>query len=165
MTFKLYMTLPIIIAALSLGGCSSSDDDDGGSTDTGTTTSTDGNGTTDGGSTDAGAGNSDTSAIAGLWDFTETINGEIDVYYIEILADGRFFEWDYQGDSFDQGDNCYLTGEFTITSLGGDRYILQGEEVSMSVSNGELTVVTPNDGTFVLPALMGITSTDFNACT
>ncbi len=47
---------------------------------------------------------------------------EIGVYF----TDDKLFFWDYFGDSFDQGDDCYINEEIgTIVSVDGDVYTIR----------------------------------------
>lgn len=49
--------------------------------------------------------------IVGLYDFSSTYaNGIIDEYYIQISENGFVTDFDYQGDTYDVGENCYDIG-------------------------------------------------------
>jgi hypothetical protein len=60
--------------------------------------------------------------ISGVWDATNTIGQEIDEIYVVIRANGESITYDYNGDSFDQGSNCYISYSETLTDLGGGEF-------------------------------------------
>ena len=68
--------------------------------------------------------NSSITDIVGVWDDSETLdNGEIDEVYLVIRSSGEVFFYDYDGDSFDKGANCYYSGSFgAFTSLGNANF-------------------------------------------
>ncbi|MCG8313841.1 MAG: lipocalin family protein [Pseudomonadales bacterium] len=45
--------------------------------------------------------------IVAVYDISEVIDGDLDVYYMVIAEDGSYYSYDFQGDEFDQGDDCY----------------------------------------------------------
>lgn len=141
------------------GGTGTTTGDTTGGTGTTTGDTTGGTGTTTGGT----EGSSDLSAIAGLWDVTEDIDGLEDVFYTEIFADGNIILWDYDGDEFDAGENCYFTFQITGVNLGNNRYNLGGDEVTMRVINNEL-VGSDAFGEFRFPRVTAFTSAEFNEC-
>jgi len=65
-------------------------------------------------------GQSDTSAIAGLWDSTDASID--DVAFIEISTNGRLNIFDYLGDGDFGGANCYQRFGGEVQDLGGDTY-------------------------------------------
>lgn len=78
--------------------------------------------------------------FVGIWDQTEEIQGETDVIYLYIGSDGVATEYDYDGDSFDQGENCYYIyrNEFSLTRNGANYTFTQENETfstSLSISN------------------------------
>ena len=121
------------------------------------------------------------AAIAGLYDASTEEEGAIDEIYVEILADGTFTLYDYDGDDFDQGENCYFIATGQLASLGGDSYRLTGEEFgeveAMLVRSGDSLVLTftdtfDDDGDGDTTETFGeswtlvtnLSSTDFNEC-
>ena len=109
------------------------------------------------------------AAISGLWNnsLAEEDSGDIDVFYLEITATGLWNNYDYRGDNVDLGANCYLVSTGQVSSLGGTNYrVTLADDVlefSAVVTNGRL-VVTGNVGTATLPAVVGLSSVDFNLC-
>lgn len=107
-------------------------------------------------------------AIAGLWNNSNTEEGGvIDVYYLEITSEGLWNNFNYRGDSVDQGENCYDLFPGRVISLGSTNYQvstpLGSFEVSAVVTDGRL-VVTNNTSSVTLPAVTGISAMDFNEC-
>jgi hypothetical protein len=95
------------------------------------------------------------SDISGVWDASRTFGQEVDEYYVIIKESGVTVSYDYDGDSFDQGDNCYYKYSDAISGLGNDDFeiILEDGNIinaSMKVSNNDL-VVTVNDFTQTWP--------------
>ncbi len=84
----------------------------------------DGNGTVGLASCPSLQGSGDFSAIAGLYDLTEEVDGEVDVFYTEITATGEVNGFDFQGDELDGGENCYLIdrGSSILTAMGGSTF-------------------------------------------
>lgn len=71
-------------------------------------------------------GGGDLSSISGLWDYSyiHPVFGE-DILYFEILPSGELYDYDYQQDEFDGGDNCYfIDGPQTIDALGDNEYYI-----------------------------------------
>jgi len=63
--------------------------------------------------------------IDGVWDFTETSQSGEDQIYVSIDSDtNEYVIYDYFGDSFDQGPDCYLKYSEVITDLGGGLFEL-----------------------------------------
>ena len=132
----------------------------------------------------------DTRAIAGLYDVSEVDEGLLDVLYLEIASDGGFTVYDYDGDDFDQGDNCYFAETGRFESLGGDRYRVfpagdEGVVVDADAETNDVELVRSSDGlrvsyvdtfdededgdtaetlVFVYPSVTNLSSTDFNSC-
>ena len=105
-----------------------------------------------------------TSAIAGLWDFTQSYGAEgTDVFYILFRSNGTGAVYDWMGDSYDMGENCYTNSEFTFESLGGDRYATPTFAFNASQQNGNLSFSDP-DGRGVFPSAVGLSAVDFNSC-
>ncbi len=184
MIYRQFFYSSVVALTIAMAGCSSSGGDSGTTGGTGTTTgdttggtgtTTGGTGTTTGDTTGGGTGtttgdttggtdgNTDLSAIAGLWDVTEDVDGLEDVAYTEIFADGTLVVWDYDGDEYDAGENCYFRFSITGENLGNNRYNLGGDEVTMRVINNEL-VGSDEFGDFRFPRVTAFTSAEFNAC-
>lgn len=102
-----------LAALLALAGC----DGDDGSGD---------RGVPDLGAVDDGRA-PDTRAIAGLYDASYLEFGEEDEVNVDIGVDGTWTEYDFEGDAFDAGPNCYSIVEYRVTPLPeGDRYRIDG---------------------------------------
>lgn len=64
------------------------------------------------------------SDIIGVWDFTEDFGslGQ-DEAYLVILSSGASFVYDYQGDSFNNEENCYSRHkDYHLTDLGNGQF-------------------------------------------
>lgn len=117
-------------------------------------------------------------AIAGLYDASYEEFGERDVLYVEAAADGTWTEYDYEGDGFDGGGNCYTIADYRVARLEGDRYRIVradgGERAreAVLVRVGESLRVTFADAggetsdsvTEIWLVLEGLSATDFEPC-
>jgi len=52
------------------------------------------------------------SDISGIYDSGSTEDGITDEMYLVIRSNGTWTEYDYAGDEFDQGANCYVVADF-----------------------------------------------------
>jgi len=109
------------------------------------------------------------ASIAGLWDDSYTFpNGTVNITYLQITADGRYVNYDYRGDSFDLGQNCYETiaGVITEEDGGGYRSVVLGEELRFDAiaEGGQLRVTFEGGAMTTLAEVTGVSTTDFNAC-
>lgn len=105
-------------------------------------------------------GNTDTSAIEGLWD----VSADDDIQYIQYTADGIYYNWDYEGDANGSGENCYdRSPGFPILNLGGNRYDGLGE-IATIVVDGDSMTLSDSFGTDVFPRVTGIAIVDLNEC-
>ena len=142
-------------------------------------------GTGGGGETGANPGDGDVSEIAGLYDASYQENGLTDVIYVGVTADGAWTEYDYDGDEYDQGENCYFITGGRVRRLEGNTYLVSytGEDAPGEGDVGMLTRTA--DGLFIeyvdrfdedgdgdteetltelWPHLVGISAVDFNGC-
>jgi hypothetical protein len=81
--------------------------------------------------------------IVGVWDGTEDMGQEgKDESYLVIDANRSMSFYDYDGDSYDQGDNCYwiFKNFATLVSLGNDRYTLDPVDAEEASSVIKLVV-------------------------
>jgi len=124
-------------------------------------------------SASAAPGVSDTSAIAGFWDGTNTNdNGDQDVYYILTSDNGLATYYDYLGDTVDNGDDCYFIYTENITYFGDDSYLYDGlysdgspyeyAEIS-SIVNSMYSFVGSSGVRFSLPPAT-VNLSDLNEC-
>lgn len=105
-------------------------------------------------------GNTDTSAIEGLWD----VSVDDDIQYIQYTASGIYFNWDYEGDANGSGENCYdRSPGFPVLNLGGNRYDGLGEIATIVVSGDSMTL-SDSFGTDVFPRVTGLAIADLNEC-
>ncbi|MFK7997030.1 MAG: hypothetical protein AB8B87_23040 [Granulosicoccus sp.] len=85
----------------------------------------------------------DTSAIAGLWDATTLVDGQSDVVYWNLAADGVLRRYDYQQDGITgaMGDNCYLVDDpITLSPEEGDTYSIFNVAVTAVRNDQTLTI-------------------------
>ncbi|MDY7025247.1 MAG: hypothetical protein SVC26_02770 [Pseudomonadota bacterium] len=62
--------------------------------------------------------------LVGVYDESYEVDGVIDELYFEITANGEEIVYDYLGDSFDLGPNCYLKETLgRLTPQGDDQYV------------------------------------------
>lgn len=90
--------------------------------------------------------NATTSDIVGTWDVsTEEANNTTDVYYVKINSDGTYVDYDFDGDSFDQGDDCYYRWEGTYENLGDGDFSFDGEEAIHIERSGNNLIISADD--------------------
>jgi len=88
--------------------------------------------------------------ITGVWDISSAVGQEFDERYmnisiysnppasIELSSRGRILDYDYLGDSFDQGPDCYRTAnDDEILDLGNGEFVIidgDGRELFFSAN-------------------------------
>jgi hypothetical protein len=89
------------------------------------------------------------SSIVGVWDVSSQQGQEVDEMYTVIRANGTGADYDYMGDSFDQGANYYAVDNYTITTVKTNTYKLSyddGFEATLSISVKGDTMSYSTDG-------------------
>ena len=107
--------------------------------------------------------------IVGTWDASEEVGQEVDELYSIIKADGSITEYDYDGDSFDQGENCYYKYEYvTLVDQGEGDFSVEynGTEVAtvkINLSGNTMEVSgTDEEGSFTSSSVRSdLTEDDF----
>jgi hypothetical protein len=107
--------------------------------------------------------------IHGLWDFSQGYgDGVHNVRYIEVTEGGILRVWDYRGDTYDQGDNCFFSNDLTIERTGGSAYRLSDGDTMLDISAtaapGELILIFDSGRSLRLPKVDTLSSTDFTRC-
>ena len=101
-----------------------------------------GNGSAEGGS----PGVTSLSSIVGVYDWSILdADGTIDEWYLAIAPSGWISDYDYQGDSYNRGRNCYVIERNweRLAHLGDNRFVfLNGDIVKADFFSGSL-VFTP----------------------
>ena len=96
---------------------------------------------------DGGGGSSSTAPslvdIAGVWDASRTSGQDIDENYIVFKINGQMVTYDYMGDSYDEGQNCYEKVLSIIKDLGNGKFMVVSEDgerdyVQISLSSNKL---------------------------
>ncbi len=103
-------------------------------------------------------------SILGLWLLNST---EGDINYIHITDDVVTF-YDYMGDEFDEGPDCYNIGSDEILAVDGNTYTFQDPfdseatiDVEITAKGNQLTVVQPFGGaTFTITFTKSTVSID-----
>lgn len=117
------------LAAVILTGCGSDDNDDG---------------------SQAGL-----ELISGVWDAFDLEGQLVDEGYLYISPNGEITSYDYLGDSFDNGDNCYSEFfEGTVSFVSDSLYVFEnvdGEEreLDIRVTNDILRLSPVDDESLV----------------
>jgi hypothetical protein len=116
-----------------------------------------------GGGSSGGQDVTSLSQLAGVWDFSEGTN---DVWYIYFDQNGNVSDYDYQGDTVDNGADCYKADVNwdTITHVSGNTFRSTSSGVEFTAvidSNGALVTKDPG-GTTIFPAT-NVTLADINA--
>lgn len=90
--------------------------------------------------------------ISGVWDTSEQNEQYIDESYLFINQSGITNDYDYRGDSYDNGQNCYSKSTGTIRSLGDNLFETIDADgfrmiFAMSLADNTLTsdVISIND--------------------
>lgn len=105
-----------------------------------------------GGGGDTECRNASLSDMVGTWDYTEDYGSEgTDVYYIKISADGTWSDYDYYGDTFDNGQDCYEVDHSSINGLGAGNFV-DGDQVPFKAEIcGSSLRLTENRTSITLP--------------
>ena len=142
--FKLHPILIILVSlALGVAACSSSDDND--ASDNNNDPSTESSELSDQAPEllNTGEPGGDITAIAGLWDGSDTIGEVTDVVYWNMAANGVLTRFDYQQDGVASatGENCYINGDpITVTPESDDTYSISDVAVTAVRTNQSLTI-------------------------
>lgn len=70
------------------------------------------------------------SDISGFWNTTRTVNDAQDIGYVEISTSGELTHYNYMGDGFDRGDDCYVVSApsgleyLTLTPTGAGTFLI-----------------------------------------
>ncbi len=106
-----------------------------------------------GGSTSSDGDATTLADIVGVWDETETDENGTDESYLVFTASGDLTIYDYQGDSYDMGENCYEKEMLIITDQGSGIFsITDAQEtedpfsVALSLSSDRITATFTDDG-------------------
>lgn len=80
--------------------------------------------------------------------------GLLDTIYLFISDTGEVIQYDYLGDDFEQGPNCYSVTELSMRYLDDDRYLYDSQsELIATVSNNRLSITDVSTGeTDIIPA-------------
>ena len=98
--------------------------------------------------------NTENDSVIGLWQLDSS---EGDVYYVNITTEIVTF-YDYLGDEYDEGPECYEIISYEILDVNGDTYTFEDPldpeatiQVEVTVSGNQLTVEQPfGSGTVTL---------------
>lgn len=90
--------------------------------------------------------NDENTSVLGLWQLNSV---EGDIRYVNITTE-TVTEYDYMGDDFDEGPECYEIDIQEILNINGSKYTFEDPfdpeatiEVDVTVNGNELTVVQP----------------------
>jgi len=88
--------------------------------------------------------------LVGVWDITEKIEQNIDEKFFIVEENGHTIDFDYDGDSYNNGSNCYYRYDSaTLTDLGeGDFLAKDGSEESIlniTILGNTLTIINSHD--------------------
>lgn len=90
------------------------------------------------------------SDVVGVWDMTETSEYGEDVYYMSITEYGDLIFYDYDGDTYDQGQDCYfeIDPSMTLTDLGEGKFELSNgtDYTNISLSTGADSLIMTVEG-------------------
>ncbi|MDZ7683358.1 MAG: hypothetical protein U5J63_17025 [Fodinibius sp.] len=95
---------------------------------------------------DSSSNSGEETSVEGLW---LTDSNEGDISYVHITNTIVSF-YDYQGDDFDQGEDCYIIGREEILEIDGNIYKFADPEnpgktidIRLTAQGNKLTVVQP----------------------
>lgn len=83
------------------------------------------------------------SDISATWDAKVTVGEEVDEIYLVIKDHGEMVLYDYDGDSYDDGSDCYYKYSVAITDLGDGFFEIYGDvadthTVKLEISDSQL---------------------------
>jgi hypothetical protein len=100
--------------------------------------------------------------LVGVWDETyETEEGLVNEHYVVITFQGQYKIYDYQGDSYDQGDNCYDLYSWQMISYGNNEFGFQGLDYTLYLSVSGDILTTWNDEESGDTPRIDLTTSDF----
>ena len=86
------------------------------------------------------------SDIIGVWDASTREGQLIGEVYTVIKSDGSYITYDYDGDSFDNGDNCFNIYDGTLIDLGSGNFEIEnGPSYYITVKGNTMTTNTTID--------------------
>ena len=92
--------------------------------------------------------------ITGVWDATTTENQQTDETYSIIEENGTVTAYDYQGDSFDNGANCYIKETLSLQDMGDGIFKLTDSENEtfnfLAILSGDELTLKDGDTTLIL---------------
>lgn len=98
------------------------------------------------------------NSYLGIWEYVGSIyegeqyDNEGDVYYLNI-KENKITEYDYMGDSYDEGPDCYEVYETTII-FDNDVIIIENEElgtvsVKLAIENDKLRLFSAEEESYI----------------
>jgi len=104
--------------------------------------------------------------LVGSWKLTDTDGDEV-IFIFENNGDINIY--DYMGDSFDQGPDCYIGPifAFTIADLGDGEFMLDGDSsstVSGTISGNTLVLTDSIDPLIIVRDNITVTELSENIC-
>lgn len=96
------------------------------------------------------------SSLVGVYDWSDSYDdGTVDEWYLGIDSQGYISDYDYFGDSYDMGGNCYYIDKNweQLTHVSGNVFdTLYNGEVTITKSSSMLTVTSNEDSSNLLVA-------------
>ena len=104
--------------------------------------------------------------VTGVWDANGKYGAEEDEVNIIIKSDGTLTIFDFDGDTYDQGDDCYDKVINTFTDLGNGNFQMVNDNDSpdnmkITKSGNKLTVVFADGSDTRILILSSLVETDF----
>ncbi len=65
--------------------------------------------------------------LIGLWNSSENKSGKSDIIYTRISSDSTIVEYDFDGDAFDQGLECYQVNTGSLKAVGANRFLVKAD--------------------------------------
>ena len=100
------------------------------------------------------------SSIVGVYDWSDFYqDGTIDEWYLAIAPDGWISDYDYRGDSYDRGRNCYVIDRNweRLAHLGDNRFVfLNGDIIKADFFSGSLVFTPVSTESGVAPPLVAV---------
>ena len=99
------------------------------------------------GSSDDNGSDASLSDLLGVWDVSTTYPEGTDEWYIVIKPSGIIVNYDYMGDTIDNGPNCYEQFDYTLVDLGGGAFVLTddfggSDNINVTFSGDSFSAVT-----------------------
>ncbi len=102
------------------------------------------------GSESDSAKNATLEDLVGAWDTSDKMEQEIDEAYFIVEENGHTTDFDYDGDSYNKGSNCYYRYDSaTLTDLGEGDFLAKDSSfestLNITISGNTITIINSHE--------------------